>query len=39
VVTSQLKLLSVRKSSLPLVISAELERSNIISSTLLGYNH
>jgi hypothetical protein len=39
VVTSQLKLLCVRKSSLPLVISVELERSNIISSTLLGYNH
>ena len=39
VATSQLKLLCVRKSSLPLVFSAQLERSNILSSTLLGNKH
>jgi hypothetical protein len=39
VATSQLKLLRERKSSLQLVFSAQLERSNILSSTLLGYTH
>ena len=39
VATPQLKLLCVRKSSLQLVFSAQLERSNILSSTLLGYKH